>query len=49
MSWNDRLYILAGLISGAFLCVCFYETYVIPKIHIAYRRKAQSRDICGND
>ncbi|GAG55349.1 unnamed protein product, partial [marine sediment metagenome] len=31
MNWDNGLYLLGGLIMGAFFCVCFYDIYIIPQ------------------
>jgi hypothetical protein len=58
MNWETVETILTvggGIFAGVMLTCAWYETFVVPHVHIHYRRRRetrlreeQSRDVCGN-
>ncbi len=52
---SDILLIVGGIFAGGFVTIAVYETYIVPNLHIHYRRRREarlreerSRDLCSD-
>jgi len=55
MNWGVIFTVGGGIFAGVMLTCAWYETFVVPQVHIHYRRRREtrlreerSRDLCGN-